>query len=126
MRARICLIAPLAAAVLLGLGCKTTIIDPATQSRATYRMGKLTVEEPRDLHAVYAAAEKAMSDLGLKVVQCFKDQLQAEVVARDAQDKKVLVRLLSITKDTTRVTVDVSPVEKAQRMYQAIHDRIGM
>ncbi len=126
MRARICLIALLAAAVLLGLGCKTTIIDPATQSRATYRMGKLTVEEPRDLHALYAATEKAMSDLGLKVVQCFKDQLQAEVVARDAQDKKVAIRLLSITKDTTRITVAVSPVEKAQRIYQAIHDNLGM
>ncbi len=67
-----------------------------------------------------------MSDLGLKVVQRTKDELQAEVVARDAQDKKVLVRLLSITKDTTRVMVDVSPVEKAQRIYQAIHDNLGL
>lgn len=126
MSARIVWIVLLTTVVWLGLGCKTTIIDPATQSRATYRMGKLTVEEPRDLQAVYAAADKAMSDLGLKVVQRTKDELQAEVVARDAQDKKVLVRLLSITKDTTRVTVDVSPVEKAQRIYQAIHDNLGM
>ncbi len=126
MKARICLIAVLAAAVLLGLGCKTTIIDPATQSRATYQMGKLTVEEPRDLNTVYAATEKAMSDLELKVVQRAKDELQAEVAARDAQDKKVLVRLLSLRKDATKVSIDVSPVEKAQRIYEAIHDNIGM
>jgi len=126
MRVRICLIALLSSIVLLGLGCKTTIIDPNSQNRATYQMGKLTVEEPRDLNAVYAATEKAMSDLGLKVVQRTKDELQAEVAARDAQDKKVLVRLLSITKDTTKVSIDVSPVEKAQRIYEAIHDNIGM
>lgn len=126
MTARIRLTALLISTVLLGLGCKTTIIDPATQSRATYQMGKLTVEEPRDLNTVYAATEKAMSDLELKVVQRTKDELQAEVIARDAQDKKVLVRLLSLRKDATKVSIDVSPVEKAQRIYEAIHDRIGM
>lgn len=126
MKSRIYLAALLTAVILLGFGCKTTIIDSDSESRATYQMGKLNLEESRGIDAVYAATEKAMSDLGLKVIQRAKDALQAEVVARDAQDKKVIVRLLSITKDTTKVTVEVSPMEKAQRIYEAIRDNLAM
>lgn len=126
MKLRICLAALMTAVILLGLGCKTTIIDPDSQHRATYRLGKLTLDEQRGIDAVYAATERAMSDLGLKVVQRSKDALQAEVVARDSQDKKVTIRLLSITKDTTKVTVNVSPMEKAQRIYESVRDNLGM
>ena len=126
MNRRIVWIALLTAVALVGLGCKTTIVDPASQSRATYRLGKLTAEEPREIDAVYAASDRAMSELGLKVVQRTKDALQAELVARDAQDKKVSVKLLSITKDTTRITIDISPVEKAQRIHSAIRDNLGL
>ncbi len=126
MKSRTCLAALLTAVILLGLGCKTTIIDPDSENRATYQMGKLSLEETKGIDAVYAATEKAMSDLGLKVVQRTKDALQAEVVARDAQDKKVIVKLLSVTKDTTKVSINVSPMEKAQRIYESIHDNLGM
>lgn len=126
MKSRTCLAALLTAVIALGLGCKTTIIDSASENQATYQMGKLTLEETQGIDAVYAATEKAMSDLGLKVVQRAKDALQAEVVARDAQDKKIIVKLLSVTKDTTKVTVNVSPMEKAQRIYESIHDNLGM
>jgi cytidylate kinase len=107
------------------IGCKTTIIDPNTKQQATYRMGKLTVEESRDLTTVYNAAERAMSDLGLNVVSRVKDKLQAEIVARDAQDKKLTVKLLSLAKDRTEITIDASPMEKAQRIYESIHDGLG-
>ncbi|MDY0354235.1 MAG: DUF3568 family protein [Sedimentisphaerales bacterium] len=126
MKTRIIWAALLSTVALAPLGCKTTIVDPVSQSRATYRMGKLTAEEPREIDAVYTASEQAMSELGLKVVQRTKDALQAELVARDAQDKKVSVKLLSITKDTTRVTIDISPVEKAQRIHSAIRDNLGL
>ncbi len=126
MKSRTCLATLLTAVILLGLGCKTTIINPDAENQATYQMGKLRLEEPKGIDAVYAATEKAMSDLGLKVVQRTKDALQAEVIARDAQDKKIIVKLLSITKDTTKVTVNVSPMEKAQRIYESIHENLGM
>lgn len=125
MKTRICLTALLAFVVLGTLGCKTTIVDPGSQSRATYRLGKLTVEEPTDIDAVYAATEDAMSDLGLKIVQSVKDALQAEVVARDAQDNKVTVKLLSIRSDATQIAIHVSPMEKAQRIYEAIRGNLG-
>lgn len=126
MKTRIALTVLLAAVALVGLGCKTTIVDPVSQSQATYRLGKLTAEEPKGIDAVYTASEKAMEELGLKIVQSTKDALHAELVARDAQDRRVAIRLLSITKDRTRITIDVSPVEKAQRMHGAVRDHLGL
>lgn len=126
MNRRIVWIALLTAVALLSLGCKTTIVDPASQSRATYRLGKLTAEGPREIDAVYAATDKAMTELGLKVVQRTKDALQAELIARDAQDKKVSVKLLSITRDTTRITIDIRPAEEAQRFHGAVRDNLGL
>lgn len=125
MKTQIARITLLTVAILsVGLGCKTTIIEPGTQRSATYRMGKLTAQEPQGINAVYQATEKAMADLGLSVVQKLKDELQAQVVARDAQDKKITVRLLAITKETTQVTIDVGSVEKANRIYQTIRDNL--
>ncbi len=124
MKARICLTALLALGVVLAIGCKTTIIDPNTKQKATYQMGKLTTEEPYDLTSVYDATEKAVSELGLNVVSRVKDRLQAEIVARDAQDKKLTIKLLSLAKDRTEIKVDASPMEKAQRIFESIHDNL--
>lgn len=125
MKARMALTALLAGATLLGLGCKTTIIDTGAETRATYQFGKLTAEEPADIDTVYQAAERAMTALGVNVVQKVKDALQAEIVARDAQDKKITIKLLALTNDSTRLTIDVGSVDKARRIYQTIRDNLA-
>ena len=120
MKARIALITPLIAAVLLGLGCKTTIVGTGGESQATYRLGTLKSQEARGIDVLYQAAEQAMTTLGLNVIQKNKDALQGEIVARDAQDKKITVKLASITKDSTKLTIDAGSIEKDRRIYQAI------
>ena len=125
MKGRTALGVLLAAALLTGLSCSTTVIDPGTQTTATYRFGKLTTEEAADIDTVYAAAEQAMHDLGLNVIQKLKDQLEAEIIARDAQDKKIRIELVAVRKNTTEVIVHVGPVEKARRIYQTIHDNLA-
>ena len=124
MNRRTPLILLLAAALAAGIGCSTTVIDPGTQSSATYRWGKLTTQEPADIATVYAAAEKAMMDLGLSIIQKTTDELEANLVVRDAQDKKIKVELLAVTKDRTKIIISVSSVEKARRIYQTIHDNL--
>ena len=118
------LTALLAAIVLVSVGCSTTVIEPGTQTSATYRWGKLTAQEPRGIDAVYAATEQALGDLGLNIIQKMKDQLEAEVIARDAQDKKIRINLVAVRKDTTDITIHVGSVEKARRIYQTIHDTL--
>lgn len=109
---------------LVAIGCTTTVMNPGTDSSATYRFGRLTAQEDRDITAVYQAAEAAMTDLGLSIVQKVKDDLEAKIVARDAQDKKIIVELISLTKTTTEVKVRVGSPEKARRIHQTIHDNL--
>jgi len=118
MNRRTPLILLLAATLGAGIGCSTTVIDPGTQSSATYRWGKLTTQEPADIATVYAAAEKAMTDLGLSIIQKTTDELEANLIVRDAQDKKIKVELLAVTKDRTKIVISVGSVEKARRVYQ--------
>ena len=124
MNGRTALILLLVAALVAGFGCSTTVIDPGAQTSATYRWGKLNAQEPADITTVYAAAEKAMSDLGLSITQKTKDKLEANIIARDAQDKRISVELLAVRRDATEITVAVGSVEKAQRIYQTIHDNL--
>lgn len=124
MKRRILLTTLLLAVPLSGIGCTTTVINPGTDSSATHRFGRLTAEEGKDIAAVYQATEAAMNELGLSIIQKVKDELEAKIVARDAQDKKIIVELVALTKSTTQVKVRVGSPEKARRIYQTIHDAL--
>ena len=124
MKRRILLTALLLTTSLLGIGCTTTVINPGTDSSAMYRFGRLTAEEARDITSVYEAAEEAVNELGLSIIQKAKDELEARIVARDAQDKKIIIELTSLTKNTTEVKVHVGSPDKARRIYQTIHDNL--
>lgn len=124
MKRRILLGALLLATVAMGTGCTTTVINPGTDSSAMYRLGQLTAQEDKDIGAVYAAAEAAVDELGLSIIQKFKDELEANIVARDAQDQKIVIQLVSLTKSATEVKVKVGSPDKAGRIYQTIHDKL--
>lgn len=124
MKARIALIALLTSAVLLGLGCRTTIVGDGGETQATYRLGTLSAQEMRSIDAVYAAAEDAVDELGLSVVQRTKDALQAELVTRDAQDNRITIKLMATGRESTRVEINARPVEKARRIYEAIRTNL--
>lgn len=119
MKTRILLLTLLAGGVS-GLGCTTTVIDPGGETSATYRFGRLTATVQADIADAYQATEQAMEELGLNVVQKLQDQLEAQVVARDAQDKRIGVELLSITNAKTDVVIQAGSLVKARRIYDTI------
>ena len=124
MRRRVLLIVLLSASILAGLGCTTAVINPGTETAATYRFGRLTANIQADITSTYQATEKAMEQLGLNIVQKTQDQLEAKVTARDAQDKKVVVTLLSTTDQTTKLTITVGSMVKARRIHDMIVDSL--
>ncbi len=124
MKRRMLLTTLLLTTMLLGFGCTTTVMNPGTDSSATYRFGRLTAEENKDIGSVYGAAETAVNQLGLSVIQKVNDALEAKIVARDAQDRKIIIELISLTKDTTEVRVKVGSPDRARRIYQTIHDNL--
>jgi sRNA-binding carbon storage regulator CsrA len=114
----------LVASILLGQGCKTTVMGPEGQTVATYRLGKLSTEEPKDINAVYQATLEALTELELNIIQKMKDELTAKVIARDSQDTKITVTLLAITKDSTKVSIHAGSYTRASRVYQTIHKNL--
>ncbi|MHC4519751.1 MAG: DUF3568 family protein [Planctomycetota bacterium] len=124
MKRAIVLAALLLTTTLLGIGCTTTVINPGTDSTATYRLGRLTATEDKDLASVYAAAEAAVDELGLSVIQKIKDELEANIVTRDAQDKKITIELVSMGAGATQVKIHVMSAQKAQRIYETISGKL--
>jgi hypothetical protein len=125
MTTRITLTALLAASILWGLGCTTTQINPGTETSATYRFGALDAMVNAPIDATYKASEQSMETLGLSVVQRLEDKLNSRITARDSQDKKVEVEMLSVAPDKTKLTIKVDSQAKASRIYQTILDQLG-
>ena len=120
----ICLIFLLAAFVVFGQGCKTTVVGPEGQTSAVYSFGTLSAEEPNGLDSVYQATINALTELELSISQKLKDELTAKVIARDAQDTKITVDLVSITKDSTKMKIRAGSFTRASRIYQMIHESL--
>ncbi len=112
----------LVTAIVLGQGCKTTIVGPEGQTAAVYKLGKLSAEEPKDIDSVYQATIAALTELELSISQKMKDELTAKIVARDSQDTRITVNLIAITKDSTKMTISAGSLTRASRIYQMIHE----
>ena len=72
-----------------------------------YVRGDLEVTESAKLDAVYRATEKAVTKLELNVTSKTKDALSAKVVARDAQDKKITIRLKATAEGSTTISIRI-------------------
>lgn len=124
MKTRITWIALLSVVTVLSVGCETAVIGSGTKTSATYRLGKLNSTLPANIATSYKAADAAMQELGLNIVQRVKDQLEAKFTARDSQDNRIIVDLVAITDETTKLMIQVGSLDKARRIYQAILDNM--
>jgi hypothetical protein len=103
-------------------GCLVAAVG-AGAGTVAYMRGDLEAVEAKDIDAVYAATKKAVEQLELDVSSDTKDALSAEIVARDAQDKKITIRLKSTTEDTTQISVRVGTFG-SETKSRLIHDQI--
>ncbi len=114
----------LVSALACGQGCKTTIEGPRGPTTAVYSFGKMSTEEAIDINALYEATVKALAELELKISQKTKDRLNATIIARDSQDKKITVQLVSITKDSTKMSIRAGSSTRASRIHQMVYDSL--
>jgi len=103
-------------------GCLVAAVG-AGAGTVAYMRGDLEAVEAKDIDAVYAATKKAAEQLELKVSSDTKDALSAEIVARDAQDKKITIKLKSTTEDTTQISIRVGTFG-SETTSRLIHDQI--
>jgi hypothetical protein len=121
-------------AVLLGIavgvgGCLAIAVGAGAAGTVAYLAGDLKAEEPHVIDAVYAAAVKALQELELDVAEdrTTKDALAATIMARDAQDKQIEVKLASTTSDTTEISIRVGVFgneTKSRLIYKQIQKNL--
>jgi len=104
--------------IVIGLGCSLALTTGcilvaagagAAAGVGTYAYVRGELESTLDapLDRTWRATQTAMKDLKFAVTKEQKDALQAELTARTAADKKVLVKLVKLTNNTTEVRVRV-------------------
>lgn len=106
-------------------GCLAVAVGAGAGGTVAYLAGDLETDEPYDIDAVFAASEKALEDLELRLQrhETAKDALSARLVARDAGDKEVVIKLKSTTEGSTHLSVRVGTFgddTKSQLIYERI------
>ncbi len=125
----VCLLFLLAALTVNAAGCLAVAVGAGAAGTVAYLAGDLDTEEPYPIDQTYAAARKAANELGLKIIEgeTGKDALSACVIARDAGDKRVAIRLKAITSNATKLSIRVGTFgddTKAHLIYNTIRENL--
>lgn len=113
-------------AVLVG-GCVVAAVGAGAAGTVAYIRGDLQAVESKKLDVVYEATLKTIDELELNVTKKTKDALSAVIVARDAQDKKIMIKLSATTEETTKLSIRIGlfgSETKSRLIYQKIHENL--
>jgi hypothetical protein len=108
-------------------GCLLLAVGAGAAGTVAYMGGDLEAVESRNLADVYEATLKAAEQLELRTTKESKDALSAVIVARDAQDKKVTIKLRAPSEESTKISIRVGVFgdeTKSRLIYQKIHDNL--
>jgi hypothetical protein len=121
----ILLIALLPAIGLLAIGCASVETVGDSNSMGVYKVGSLKGVENSDIDSVFKAAEKAIERLRLSEIEKNQDKLSGTIVARDSQDKKIIIEIKATPENTTQISIRVGSMgdkRKSMLIYQKIHE----
>lgn len=93
--------------LLSGGGCAALRGGGAAAGTVAYVMGELKSMEEASLERTWEAAQKTMEDLEFIVTSKQKDVLTARLIARGANDKKIVIQLKKVSEDLTEVRIRV-------------------
>ncbi|KAA0247685.1 MAG: DUF3568 family protein [Candidatus Jettenia sp.] len=93
--------------LLSGGGCAALRGGGAAAGTVAYVMGELRSMEEASLERTWEAAQKTMEDLEFIVTSKQKDVLTARLIARGANDKKIVIQLKKVSEDLTEVRIRV-------------------
>jgi hypothetical protein len=108
-------------------GCVIAAVGAGAAGTVAYIRGDLEAVESKKLDVVYEATLKAVDELELNVTKKTKDVLSAVIVARDAQDKKITIKLSATTEKTTKLSIRIGlfgSETKSRLIYQKIRDNL--
>ena len=103
-------------------GCVAAAVGVGAGTVA-YVRGDLEAGEAAALDKVYDATVKAARQLELKVDNISKDALTATFTGKDAEKKKVRIKLTSTGEDSTKISIRIGifgSETKSRRIYEQI------
>ena len=127
---RVFLILALVGTAVLAQGCTVALVGAGVAAGAgtvAYLRGDLEAVEPKNIDTVFEATEKAVEELGLKVSKKTKDKMSAVIIARDAQDKKITIKLRAAAEGGTKLSIRVGGFgdeTKSRLIYQKIREKL--
>jgi len=110
----------LVAATAAAQGCVLVAVGAGAAGTVAYIKGDLESVESAKIDKVYDAVLKATGELQLAVIQKGKDAMTAKVIARDAEDKKIIISLAATAEGATKMTIRVGwfgSENKSRRIY---------
>jgi len=127
LKERVSLVLLLVGIAISGGGCMVVAVGAGAAGTVAYLKGDLEAVEASNLDTVYKATLKALDELELRVISKSKDLLSAEIIARDAADQKVTIKLKATTENTTKLSIRIGffgSETKSRFIYQKIHDNL--
>jgi len=127
MRNRGFLLAVLLTVVACGVGGCVAAAIGAGAGTVAYIRGDLEAIESAKLDAVYKATEKAVEKLELNLISKSKDAMSAVVVVRDAEDKKIAIRLKATSEGATKISIRIGlfgDETKSRMIYEKIKSNL--
>ena len=109
--------------MLLTQGCVVAAVGAGAVGTVAYIKGDLEAVEDADIDRVYAAAESAADEMGLSIISKKKDQLSANIIARDAEDKKIDISMTAKSEGTTKISIRVG-IFGNETKSRLIYDKI--
>jgi hypothetical protein len=97
----------LAGGWLLCPGCSTAVRGPEGQIEGSIRNGTLVAMLDRGIDRAFEAVQEAVRQLGFTTIMTEQDGVAAEVLARDAQQQNITIKLAAVSPDRTSLTMRV-------------------
>ena len=112
------------AATMIGTsGCVAVAVGAGAGAAVAYVRGQLETSLSEDYEATVEATNRAIQQLGFAKISEKKDALVAVIVARNATDKKIEIRLDNLARELTKVRIRVD-VFGDEPLSLAILDKI--
>jgi hypothetical protein len=112
---------------IFGQGCFVVAVGVGAAGTIAYIRGDLEATESYNIDVVYEASLQALEKLELRPISKSKDALSAEITSRDAQDKKVTIKLKTLTDSSTKLSIRIGTFgseTKSRLIYDAIRDNL--
>lgn len=123
---RVLYLVALAFLIASGSGCALLVVGAAAGAGAAgyaYANGELKSAEAASLNKVYNAAISGLKDLEFPLTSQKKDALQGELTARNSSDKRILIKLKSVSSSSTEIRIRVGTFGD-EALSRAVYDKI--